>query len=120
MLARVPVLAANSGGPVETVVDGRTGWLRDPREVGGWTDVMVRVSRMKEADVGRMGRMGEERVRREFGRDKLAERLEGIVDEMVDFKRPPPVFNAVLNFIAIALVFVLGLATASAFTRLHG
>ncbi|KAK0740605.1 hypothetical protein B0T18DRAFT_449188 [Schizothecium vesticola] len=37
MLAGVPVLAARDGGPVETVVDGETGWLRAPGEVGEWS-----------------------------------------------------------------------------------
>ncbi|KAG6015580.1 Alpha-1,3-mannosyltransferase-like protein, partial [Claviceps citrina] len=33
MLAHVPVLAANTGGPVETIADPETGWLRDPADV---------------------------------------------------------------------------------------
>ena len=33
MLAGVPVLATNTGGPLETIYDGRTGWLRSPDNV---------------------------------------------------------------------------------------
>ena len=55
-----------------------------------------------------------------FGREKMAERLESTVDEIVELKRPPPMMNAILNFLGIALVFVLGLGTANIFARLHG
>ena len=40
MLAGTPVLAANEGGPTETVISGQTGWLRDVRKVQDWTEVM--------------------------------------------------------------------------------
>src|ERR1700761_1180912 len=40
MLAGVPVLAANEGGPRKTVVDGQTGWLRNVKEVDQWTKVI--------------------------------------------------------------------------------
>lgn len=40
MLAGLPVLATNTGGPLETIYDGRTGWLRSPEKVAQWTDVM--------------------------------------------------------------------------------
>ena len=40
MLAQLPVLAAKTGGPKETVVDGETGWLRDHDVVEGWVEVM--------------------------------------------------------------------------------
>lgn len=40
MMAGVPVLATNTGGPLETIYDGRTGWLRSPGKVEQWTDVM--------------------------------------------------------------------------------
>ncbi|KAH8179018.1 glycosyl transferases group 1 domain-containing protein [Sarocladium implicatum] len=120
MLSSVPVLAANTGGPVETVLDGQTGWLRSPDDVTGWTSVVVRALELSEKQVAAMGSKGRERVQRMFGREKMAESLEGTVDEIVELKRPPPMMNAVLNFLGIALVFVLGLGTSKVFASLHG
>jgi alpha-1,3/alpha-1,6-mannosyltransferase len=84
MQARVPVLAANSGGPLETIVDGETGWLRDVSDVQAWTDVMATAldSRNEEL-VGEMGRKGRERVESEFSERRMAETLDGVVEGLV-------------------------------------
>jgi len=78
MLAGTPVLAANEGGPTETVISGQTGWLRDVTKVQDWTEVM-RIA-LEDGDgeqrLKEMGRWGKERVVAEFSKDKLAERLE--------------------------------------------
>ncbi|KAK2589710.1 Alpha-1,3-mannosyltransferase-like protein [Conoideocrella luteorostrata] len=97
MLAHLPVLAANTGGPVETIADSITGWLRDPDDVKAWSDVMRRSLNMSDKEVAMMGAAGEERVKRLFGRDKMAQTLDESVDEIVDMKRSTPAFNMLLN-----------------------
>ncbi|ORY02043.1 mannosyltransferase [Clohesyomyces aquaticus] len=90
MLAGTPVLAANEGGPTETVVSGQTGWLRDVKKVQDWTEVM-RVTledgegedRLKE-----MGKWGRERVISEFSKEKMAETLEVEIKGMMRGPRP--------------------------------
>jgi alpha-1,3/alpha-1,6-mannosyltransferase len=83
MLRGVPVLAADSGGPKETVVEGVTGWLRDPEEPGKWSAVMDAVlNEMGEAELQAMGRAGVERVESQFAEGQMAERLEGILGGM--------------------------------------
>lgn len=39
----LPVLASNTGGPLETLVEGETGWLRDVENVDEWAAVIRRV-----------------------------------------------------------------------------
>ena len=103
MLAETPVLAANEGGPTETVVNGQTGWLRDVSKVQDWTEVM-RVAleggdgeeRLKE-----MGKRGKERVIAEFSIEKMAETLDREIEGMKG-PRPP-----VIPFVAV--VFAVGL-----------
>lgn len=88
MLAGVPVLAANTGGPLETVVDGETGWLRSPDNPEAWTEVMNKVlNRMSDKDVKKMGEAGRSRVKREFSHVKMAERLDEIIDDMAGVER---------------------------------
>ncbi|KAK3683917.1 glycosyltransferase family 4 protein [Podospora appendiculata] len=83
MLRGVPVLAADTGGPTETVVEGVTGWLRDPEDVPRWTEVMDRVlNRMSEGERARIGAAGVERVKGQFAEAQMGERLDEIFDEM--------------------------------------
>ena len=77
MLAGVPVLATNSGGPLETIYDGRTGWLRSPEKIQQWTDVMRKPLIPSSADgLKAMGQRGRERVLAEFSRAKMTQSLD--------------------------------------------
>jgi alpha-1,3/alpha-1,6-mannosyltransferase len=88
MLAGVPVLAANTGGPLETVVDGKTGWLCPHDDTEKWTAVMDKVlHKMSDTEVKAIGKAGTERVKREFSDIKMAERLDGIIDSMARVER---------------------------------
>ncbi|KAH9898746.1 glycosyltransferase family 4 protein [Xylariomycetidae sp. FL2044] len=106
MLAGVPVLAADTGGPVETVVEGVTGWLRSPAEVGEWTEVMDRVlNRMGADELRHMREAGARRVKERFGEEHMAERLDGIFDEML---ASPPRRDGMGVWVGAVLVLVLG------------
>ena len=88
MLAGVPVLAANSGGPLETVVDPETGWLRSVEKVEQWTEVMHAVlNEMTEAQLQQMGEAGKKRVIAEFSETKLANRLDEEIEAMIKARR---------------------------------
>ncbi|KAE9380636.1 glycosyltransferase family 4 protein [Stipitochalara longipes BDJ] len=83
MLAGVPVLAANTGGPLETVVDGKTGWLCSPNKIENWTAVMDKVlHKLSQAELKKIGSAGTERVKKEFSDVKMAERLDTIISNM--------------------------------------
>ncbi|RDA83601.1 hypothetical protein CP532_2860 [Ophiocordyceps camponoti-leonardi (nom. inval.)] len=79
MLAACPVLAADSGGPVETVRDGVTGWLRDPNDVPAWSSAMRDALSLSEARRASMGASAASHVRASFGRDVMARRLDDIL-----------------------------------------
>ncbi len=88
MLAGVPVLAANSGGPLETILDPETGWLRSVDRVDQWEDVMHQVLyEMPEATLKQMGRNGNKRVKEEFSEVKMAHRLDEELDTMIKAPR---------------------------------
>ena len=91
MLAGVPVLATNTGGPLETIYDGRTGWLRNPDKVELWTDVMRKPLIPSNADTLRaMGQRGRERVMAEFSHTKMTESLDKEVQQMCQSTAPRP------------------------------
>lgn len=116
MRTRVPVLAATTGGPIESVQDGKTGWLRDTTDVTAWSDVMTQALGLTDNQVRAMGEAGTHRVRELFGRDKMAERLDEILDEMM---RGAPtrsfLLNTVLNAIVVAMAFAIGLVCAKGY-----
>ncbi|KAJ3174821.1 hypothetical protein HK101_010820 [Irineochytrium annulatum] len=61
MYSGLPVLAVNDGGPVESVKDGVTGWLREP-DADKWADVLktaVRGGKDGKAAMGAEGRKWE-------------------------------------------------------------
>jgi alpha-1,3/alpha-1,6-mannosyltransferase len=88
MLAATPVLAADSGGPLETVVDGETGWLRSVEQVDQWTEVMDRVvNGMGVEEVKVMGEEGRSRVKRLFSEETMARRLEEEIERMKGSRR---------------------------------
>lgn len=103
MLACTPVLAANEGGPTETVVDGETGWLRDVTKVQDWTEVMRIALEDGEGEqmLREMGKRGKERVESLFSKEKMAETLEMEILGMEKKPRPPVTpFAAVLLAVA--------------------
>jgi len=94
MLNGVPVLAANEGGPLETVVEGETGWLRDVKDTAAWTAVMQEVLQSTKNNPGallKMGEAGKERVVERFSKRKMALNLNYCLDETRKVRRQPMV-----------------------------
>lgn len=96
MFARLPVLAADTGGPLETVVEAEkeeeeaagTGWLRNAASPEEWMAVMRRVMEWGGTEEGRkrlegMGKRGRERVEKEFSRERMAGRLDDAIKELL-------------------------------------
>jgi alpha-1,3/alpha-1,6-mannosyltransferase len=110
MLAGTPVLAANQGGPTETVISGQTGWLRDVTKVHEWTEVM-RIALEDgngEQRLREMGKWGKERVVAEFSKDKMGERLETTMQAMLQQEVRPPLASF------FAIMFAVGMHGALA------
>ena len=87
MLARVPVLAANEGGPLETVVEGETGWLRDVRRPEQWTEILQKVLLLLQGGNGQrllqnMGVSGRERVVGVFSKEAMALSLDASLGQL--------------------------------------
>ncbi|KAH6656500.1 family 1 glycosyltransferase [Truncatella angustata] len=103
MLAGVPVLAADTGGPTETVLEGETGWLRSPNNVDDWTEVMDKVlNDLSEDDMARMSKAGVSRVKNNFGDVQMAKRIDDICDDMLKIRTKPGSYAPIL--VGIGLV----------------
>ncbi|KAL5615328.1 hypothetical protein BROUX41_005375 [Berkeleyomyces rouxiae] len=115
MGAGVPVLACNNGGPVETVLDGATGWLRDPAHVDAWSEIMAAALADEPQARHRLAMMsaaGRKRVEN-FSVAQLGERLERIARDVEDTPRKRPLLTSFLNMVGIFTMFALGLVVSS-------
>ena len=65
-----PVIASAHGGTVETVLDGKTGWLIPPGDVLAWADALERAIDLGEAGRQTMGRLGTRRARQLYSAPK--------------------------------------------------
>ncbi|PWY94265.1 UDP-Glycosyltransferase/glycogen phosphorylase [Aspergillus sclerotioniger CBS 115572] len=113
MRAGVPVLASNTGGPLETIVEGETGWLRDAKVDADWTAVMDKVLYgMEQEELDRMSAAAKKRVEREFSLTAMGEKLEQEIEEMLSRERRPfQRFQQILALLALVGV-VLSVAVA--------
>jgi len=78
MLHKTPVLAMDSGGPIETVVDGKTGWLR-PDEVDSWAEVMTNALHADSSELDEMGTEGRKHVMENFSDTSMARQFESVI-----------------------------------------
>lgn len=109
MLAGIPVLAANEGGPTETVISGQTGWLRDVSKVNDWTEVMRIALEDGEGEqrLKEMGKWGRERVIAEFSKEAMAQRLETEINHMLRKQERPDMLPLTAILVLVALIGVL-------------
>jgi alpha-1,3/alpha-1,6-mannosyltransferase len=111
MLAGIPVLAADEGGPRETVVEGQTGWLRNVAKIDDWAEVMNNVldGTVSDAALQKMGQDGRERVKTLFSKEKMASRLDEELELLNKTSRPPVVK---VSLVITTLGIVSGLVAA--------
>lgn len=75
----LPVIAGDSGGAPDAVLDGETGYLVDGRSLSDVTTRLVQL--LSDVDTARrLGRRGRDWVRRDWQWDVLAARLAGLLD----------------------------------------
>ena len=113
MYARRVVIACDSGGPVESIDDGATGWLCAPRPER-FVEAMVRVMQMSEEGRQEMGERGRERVKEKFGMDHFVGAFDQAITRLVEEKRARgggDLLNSLMTAVAIAMM-VIGLLLA--------
>lgn len=86
MICGLPILACDSGGPTETVVDQpadqRTGWLYRPQP-SVWAEALEEICNLSETDRKALSRRARDRAQKMFGMDAMARSLEEVLEEAV-------------------------------------
>lgn len=108
MLCGLPVLACDSGGPTESIVDGqlseRTGWLRTP-DPGVWADALEDICRLSEVERAALTRRCKDRAMSMFGMEAMAKAMDVSLREAVDMGA----IHTSMKEVGFALAFVVGL-----------
>ncbi|RDW63127.1 GDP-Man:Man(1)GlcNAc(2)-PP-dolichol alpha-1,3-mannosyltransferase [Aspergillus mulundensis] len=109
MRAGIPVLASNTGGPLETIVEGETGWLRDATDVPAWTAVIEKVLYgMSAEEIKKMSVAAKERVEAKFSLRAMGEKLEEEIGGMLSSERRE--FNGAQQILLLLGVLGMGFA----------
>lgn len=86
MACGVPVLACNSGGPMESVLDDtperKTGWLKPP-DSDAWASALAEIISMDNGARVALSKRAKERARAMFGMEAMAGGLEALILEAV-------------------------------------
>lgn len=86
MVCGLPILATNTGGPTESVLDHpaeeRTGWLCPP-DPHVWADVLNEIVDLSVGERQALGVRSRTRARNLFGMDAMAKQLETVLEEAV-------------------------------------
>lgn len=84
----LPVLASNTGGPLETIVEGETGWLRDVENVDEWAAVIRKVLHdLTPQQIKKMRESGQQRVTKHFTRQTMASKINSELLDVLEGKR---------------------------------
>ncbi len=105
MYAGTPVLAVNSGGPMETVVDGVTGFLRPstPQDFGDALLTWIR----DPSKATEMGRAGKQHVEAKFGTKRLAQEFQAMLQKSVEMKEQNRIKLALWSKVGLYLLDAL-------------
>ena len=119
MSAGLPVLACNSGGPTESIVDDdtepgeRTGWLREP-DPPVWAAALVEIAALSSSERSALAERARSRAREHFGMEAMARKLERALVEAAEMGPvPTPAVLWYGSFLAVAL-FAYFMATVYA------
>lgn len=85
MFCKKPVIAVNSGGPKESVVDNRTGFLCEPNEEA-FASAMKKIVDNEENIIEQFSQFGLNRFHEKFSFQAFSHQLNGIVNNMLYHK----------------------------------
>ena len=117
MSSGLPVLACNSGGPMESIIDNpttaRTGWLRAP-EALDWAVVLDEIAGLQFSERSGLADRARARAREHFGMEAMALKLEKALVEAAEMGPvPAPAILWFGSFMVVA-VFAYFMATVYA------
>lgn len=112
MLCGLPILACNSGGPTESIIDQppeeRTGWLRPPDPIT-WAAALSEIAQLPAEEREALAERAKGRAREQFGMEAMAQGLEDALREAVAMGSVPfsPVLMALIGILILLFAMLL-------------
>ncbi|TPX39281.1 argininosuccinate lyase [Synchytrium endobioticum] len=120
MISSCIVIASNSGGPKETVVNNVTGYLVDDT-IDGFGGAMLKVlNDLREEKRKDMGRLGRERVHEFFSLDRFTMQLEIVIQSIMEGKCEREGVETFRRFRYVLSSILVGLLGAGYVVMIHG
>ena len=82
----LPVVTTDVGGSSDVVIDGRTGFVVEPKNPQRLAEAMARIMKMPDTRRCEMGALGRRHVERCFGLDRVVDDWEGLYEEFLSRK----------------------------------
>jgi alpha-1,3/alpha-1,6-mannosyltransferase len=105
MASKVPVVAVDSGGPRETVIEG-VGWRCQPN-AEDFAQCLKTVCSMNSFQRTAMGQRGQEWVESKFSLEAFSHRLESMLKELVGSRPRSHLFRRLVALCIVMVVFVM-------------
>ncbi len=84
MAMGVPVIASALGATMDTIVEGKTGWLLSPDDVSAWAEKIEETLAMDVGARREMAKTSRERVEGHFDLQKMIEKTLTLYDDLVE------------------------------------
>ncbi|MAH85567.1 MAG: glycosyl transferase [Magnetovibrio sp.] len=81
-----PVIATNHGGAIESVIDGKTGWLVPPHDTGALTAALEKVLSLDENERSNLSRAAQNNVRENFSKQTMCEKTLDVYNTVLSEK----------------------------------
>ena len=81
-----PVVAFNHGGAVESVLDGKTGWLAKPNDVEALTSALTSALDLSQTDRARLAKRARAHITKFFSKEKMCQKTMEIYDNLLQDK----------------------------------
>lgn len=78
-----PVIASDHGGPRETILPGRTGWLTTPGDAASLATAIDRFLALSAEERGHMAELGQKFVRANFTKEAMCARTLAVYEEVL-------------------------------------
>ena len=78
-----PVVAFNHGGAVESVLDGKTGWLVKPNDVDALTSALTSALDLSQTERARLAKRARAHITKFFSKEKMCQKTMEIYDNLL-------------------------------------
>jgi glycosyltransferase involved in cell wall biosynthesis len=85
-----PVIASDHGGPRETILPGRTGWLTTPGDPRSLADALARFLALSAEERGDMAALAQDFIRTNFTKEAMCAKTLAVYQEVLEGVEPVP------------------------------